>query len=290
MAFTKILVVANTLACGGKAKNVHQKYLSFLKKNNVPYYSYITTRNNNQQNIQKLIEIEKCDLVSVIGGDGTINIAINSLPNLDIKTHIIPAGTGNDLAKMVYKEGFDLQDIFELPLKQNHNYAPVDIWRCNKRRFCNGFGAGFDGEVAHRTINKTYLISNKLKYWFEIIKLIFSYGNKNIDVNGERLSCFMIAAANGNVYGGNFKVAPKAKIDDELLDLITISKASVLKRLRYLPIVQKGNHLNLPIVSYRQEDHLTISCNEKLAAHVDGEPILDSIYHINFEGKLDVLV
>ncbi len=290
MGFRKILVVANSYACGGKATEVLNKYISFLKANDISYYSYLTTPKNNVQNIQKLIEVEKCDLVSILGGDGTINIAINCLPNLDMKVHIIPAGTGNDLAKMVYPNGFELSDVFNLVLNDNPKFTQADVWMCNKRRFANGFGAGFDGEVAHRTINKKYIISNRLKYWFEIFRLIFTYRNRDIKINGEKLSCFMIAAANGNVYGGNFKIAPKAQINDQLLDLINISRASVFKRLRYLPQVQKGKHLNLPVINYSQQDHLVISCNSKLAAHVDGEPILDSIYHINFDGKLNVLV
>ena len=233
----KILVFANPLACGGLAKNALIAYLEYLFAQNIRYVKHITLPKNNQEPVAELFSKNTIKAVSIIGGDGTINLAINCLPNLDVPIHVIPAGTGNDLAKMIY-ENPDLRDSFSI-IKNLQNIKNIDSWTCNGRRFSNGFGAGFDGEVAHRMYGKTYWLGPKVKYWIEILKLIFTYRSKKVEINGNLKTCFMLAAANGKVYGGGFHVAPTAKIDDQLLDSIFISKVPVWKRFLYLPKIEK---------------------------------------------------
>ncbi|MBT8327490.1 MAG: hypothetical protein KJP21_07185, partial [Bacteroidia bacterium] len=100
---------------------------------------------------------------------------------------------------------------------------------------------------------------------------------------------FMVAAANGRVYGGSFNVAPEASINDGLLDIVKIKKVHMFWRFFYLPKVQKGKHIGLKVIDYHQENKITLSSTEKFHAHIDGEPILESVYHLIFDGKIRAL-
>ena len=76
---------------------------------------------------------------------------------------------------------------------------------------------------------------------------------------------------NGHRAGGGFHIAPQASITDGLLEVTIISPLSILKRLRYLPVIEKGKHLKLPFVRHFKSANLQISSNQDMDAHLDGE-------------------
>ena len=288
---SQILIIYNPAAQGGASAKVWEEYERFLTSNLLKYSCYTTLGENDAGPLLKLIQTNDFNLISILGGDGTINLAINELPHLNIPVHLIPAGSGNDLAKMVYPEGTpSLTQLFNRVLHTNPATQSVDIWRCNKRLFVNGFGCGFDGSIAYNTKFKKGIWGTKMKYWVEIMKHILLYPSPTITVNSTEYRTFMLSAANGSVYGADFKVAPGANISDGKLDVVRIKKVWVPLRFFYLPLVLLGKHLGKKIVSYEQLDQLTISANKPIPAHLDGEPMNELEYKISKEGEMDMLV
>jgi len=103
-----------------------------------------------------------------------------------------------------------------------------------------------------------------------------------IEMPGEtiRQDCFMISVANGKRYGGGFRVAPNAEISDALLDVNIVGKISPLRRMKYLPVIEKGEHLNLDFIKYRQTKKIIIRSSTKLHAHLDGEYLFENLFEI----------
>jgi diacylglycerol kinase (ATP) len=66
-------------------------------------------------------------------------------------------------------------------------------------------------------------------------------------------------------------VAPQALPDDGWLDLMTVDAVTPLQRLRYLPIIERGRHLDLPFVQCRRVRELTIEDEIPLCYHMDGD-------------------
>ena len=66
-------------------------------------------------------------------------------------------------------------------------------------------------------------------------------------------------------------VSPKASLTDGLLDLVLCEKLPVFKRLRYLPVIEKGKHLDLPFIHYTHEQEVRIECSHEVFAQIDGE-------------------
>ena len=102
-------------------------------------------------------EDQYSDLV-IIGGDGTINLAVTALKNFETVLSVIPAGTGNDFVKnLALGRSFEHQ----ASLVTNGPVKSIDVGNCNGRKFLNGVGIGFDGQIVKDMMfNKTILSKN----------------------------------------------------------------------------------------------------------------------------------
>ena len=216
----------------------------------------------------------------IIGGDGTLNCFINQYPDIQLPLTIFAGGSGNDFHWMLYGS-LGLEQQVELVLEAEP--AKVDAGICNGRLFLNGVGIGFDGAIVKDLLGKKKL-AGKGSYLLSILKNILGYHEKKckLEMHDETIDqdCFLISVANARRYGGGFHVAPKASLTDELLDVNIIGKISPLMRMRYLPVIEKGEHLSLPFVQYRHTDKIKISSTISLHAHIDGEYMNSTNYEI----------
>jgi diacylglycerol kinase (ATP) len=216
----------------------------------------------------------------IIGGDGTINWFINQYPSIQIPIAAFSGGSGNDFQWMLFGE-----KTVEQQVDQVLQGTPqlVDAGVCNERLFVNGVGVGFDGAVVHDLLGKKKL-AGKASYLLSILKRIISYQEKpcilQFPTENIKQDCFMISIANGQRYGGGFYVAPRAVMTDGLLDVNIIGKISPLKRMKYMSVIEKGEHLNLEFITYRHTNRIVIESPTKLHAHVDGEYLYSDRFEI----------
>ena len=75
-------------------------------------------------------------------------------------------------------------------------------------------------------------------------------------------------------------MAPKASVTDGLLDINIVGTVSPLRRMKYLPVIEKGEHTELDFIQYRQVKSIRISSPTKLPAHVDGEHVFEDVFDI----------
>ena len=81
----------------------------------------------------------------------------------------------------------------------------------------------------------------------------------------------LAAFANTPVYGGGMRIAPRAKMDDGLLDICIVGAVDRLRLLRLFPTVYSGNHLNVPEVEYFQASRVRVETEHPLDVYADGE-------------------
>lgn len=215
------------------------------------------------------VEWEPFSEVWLVGGDGTLNYFINTYPDTEIPIAIFKGGTGNDFHNLLY--GIPtVEEQAERLLKRNIHY--LDAGRCNGRLFINGVGIGFDGKVVEDLQSKN---KGRFSYWKAIVLniLIYKEFHYSIDMGADGLTgkSFMISVANGKTFGGGFRVAPLAENNDGLLDLSIIGKMHPFKRVRYVPVIQKGHHLKLNCTTYLQTASLVLKSANEIPAHIDGE-------------------
>jgi diacylglycerol kinase (ATP) len=77
--------------------------------------------------------------------------------------------------------------------------------------------------------------------------------------------------SNGARAGGGFHIAPQAKADDGCLDVVVVGSINPLQRLRYLPVIEKGKHLKMPIVYHFLTRKISIASDQIIQYHMDGE-------------------
>lgn len=266
-----IALVCNPTKENVKALPLTQSIALLLSGMNISHQSFITAWPASFDDFTE---------VWIIGGDGTINWFVNQYPTLQLPLALFGGGSGNDLHWMLYDDQTPEQQV-ERVLQASPQW--IDAGECNGKLFLNGVGIGFDGAIVHDLLGKKKL-AGKASYLLSILKQIVGYHEKfcELQLENETINqdCFMISIANGQRYGGGFHVAPHASVNDGLLDIGVIGKISPIKRMRYLPVIEKGEHLGLDFLKYKQGTTVTIRCAAKLHAHLDGEYMQSDVFEI----------
>lgn len=216
----------------------------------------------------------------LIGGDGTVNYFLNFYKNIEIPIVIFKGGTGNDFATRLYGKMSINEQIDKVLIANPRN---VDAAECNGRRFINGVGIGFDGEVL-KSMKAVRLLGGHLGYLWIVVRKIFSFKEEfyQIQFDDKNLSAkyLLVMITNSTTTGGGFIVSPEAKIDDGKLNMILCQPLPVLKRLKYLPVIEKGKHLNKDFILHKEINKIKIVCEKETLAQIDGELINAEIFDI----------
>ena len=272
------LIFCNPKAGKGRALKEKEIVVDFFQKHSIAFTLH--TEKSKPSALQ-------FDCILIIGGDGTLHHVVNMLSPIQVPIVLIKGGTGNDFYSLLHGK---LKTIDMLnTLYQKFNTLKFDIGKCNDTFFVNGIGIGFDAAVVQHNKAKKY-IPGKLGYFIDVLSMLFQYNEQEVQVQINKqkpfsLPLFMLTIANGKTYGGGFKVAPKASIEDGKLDCIVVQTITKWRRLLLLPVMERGKHLNLKEVNFQQIQNCQISSNTALAIHLDGELKQHNFYDIQILPK-----
>lgn len=270
------LFVVNNPTSGSRNKNQRtvREFRSFAESNKLPFQLIETTTEENAKSIVlSRFENSFTDLV-IIGGDGTANEAVNGL-KFDVPMSIISAGTGNDFLKVLPPRK-TLEDQFKILV--SGKTLRIDLGVCNGRKFLNGVGIGFDGQIVEEMLNtKVPLLKGHAKYYFHVLQILASYREKPFKfiLNGEnnQEDLILMTVGNGSTFGGGFNLMPEANIQDGLLEICTIGAIPGWKRFLHIGKLSNGSHGSLSAVNFYRTKSVQIDSPIKLFAHIDGEPM-----------------
>lgn len=217
--------------------------------------------------------------VVIAGGDGTINNVLNALRHHPLSFGIIPCGSGNGLA---FSAGIPKDPAKALDIIVKGNAQPTDAFVINNRFACMLCGLGFDARVAHDFANAgkrgltTYIRKVVANFWTaQTHPFVLERGKDSL-----QLDAYFISIANSNQFGNQFTIAPKASLNDGLLDIVVMlrqSKWSVLlqtlRQVTGLVQLQSIEQISAEAsVLYFQTDALKIHNPSGALLHVDGDP------------------
>jgi len=224
---------------------------------------------------------EGYDLVVVLGGDGTVHEVINGLMQVPKEIRpalgIVPLGSGNDFANILGIPEDPGEALHSALNGQSHALDVGSVCDENDRLeyFNNTIGMGFDSLVNMHT-RKITAIHGFMMYFVALMRTIFRDFDA-IDTHVETdqevwdLCALMLAVGNGPREGGGFIITPDAKVDDGLLNYVTIRKISRLMMLRLVPEVMKGTHGRFKQVRMGTCRKMTVTSQQPLYVHCDGE-------------------
>jgi len=231
-------------------------------------------------------------MIVSVGGDGTHNEVVNGFFNLeggkpvsinpDAVLAVITKGTGGDFRKAlkigkdigpaigVLKDGKDrLIDAGMLTLVDHRNEKVT-------RLFINIASFGIGGDVDDRVNRQTKILGGKISFLRGAVVATILYQNKHvkISIDGEKKwegRVYNAAVANGQYFGGGMWVAPGAKLDDGLFDIVVMGDMSFGEILTGGTKIYQGKHLDHPKVQVFRGRVVEAISEERVLLDVDGE-------------------
>lgn len=213
---------------------------------------------------------EGFDIVCAVGGDGSVHEVGTSLIGSNTKLAILPAGSGNGLARHL-KIPMDIAEAIKCI--NDSNAIKMDTVLVNDKSFLGVGGYGFDAVIAKKF--DTHTRRGLRGYMYLIFKEFFKYNpiNVSIDIDGKvkTLPVVLLTVANSSQFGNGFAISPKSDVTDGKLEMCILKPFSIWSApsiiFRFFRKTSDKSRFT-EILSFKKAK---IHLSEKIA-HYDGEP------------------
>src|SRR5215203_457527 len=208
-----------------------------------------------------------------MGGDGTVHEVAAACVGRDLTMGVLPAGSGNDYVKAL-GVGTDLARALEV--LAGGKVRVVDAGDVNGVRFNNGLGIGFDAQVAAGVAEAPAYLGGIGRYLWSVGRLLWGFRchEATLRLDGGEVveaETILVAVALGTTYGSMFRLAPEARLDDGLFDVVWSEEVSRTEVLRLVPAALGGTLPRHPKVHLARAREVEVVLAKEVPAHVDGE-------------------
>lgn len=277
----------------GKIRGKKSVKESLIKRFSADYAIrfYETTRPRHAEQLADRALNDGCDFLIAVGGDGTLNEVVNGYLKAGGKAKfkttlgVLPYGTGNDFARgMGINRNID--QLWDL-IRQNR---PVMIdagsmqlklpdGSVSTRYFDNIADLGIGADVVVR-VNGVHrrkkILGGTLTFFLSVLATFFTYKHKKIKVTWEGFSwegsVLSFVVANGRYFGSGLGIAPDAKLDDGLFEVVIFADLSIKDYLRNYSRVRRSEKVIHPEVHYYRASQLTVEPQGNITIiEADGE-------------------
>jgi diacylglycerol kinase (ATP) len=213
------------------------------------------------------------DAVVVVGGDGMVHVAVQAVAGTGVPLGVIPAGTGNDVARYFDIPRSDPQRAADVVI--GSRTRTVDLARAGATWFVTVLAAGFDAVVNERA-NKMTWPRGQMRYNLATLAELRVFEplpyTLELDGNVVRLDAMLVAVGNGPSFGGGLRITHGAEIDDGLLDVVIIKPMSKVELVRTYPKLYTGGHTRHPQYEHHRVREVTVAA-PGIVAYADGERV-----------------
>jgi diacylglycerol kinase (ATP) len=221
---------------------------------------------------------EGLDILVAVGGDGTVNQALQAVVGTDTALGIIPLGTGNDAANSVGLAGATPESAVSVVLagsRRAFDVGRIDTSDAAIRYFLCVMSSGFDSSANERANQMTWPSGTAL-YIRAMLAVLRTFRPipYRAELDGEVVvdDGMLVSLGNGPAFGGGMLVCAGADMHDGLLDLIWVHSMPRRRLLTVFPKVYTGKHLEHPDVESRRVRTATLDAPGQVA-YADGERV-----------------
>lgn len=225
-----------------------------------------------------------------VGGDGTINEVANGIlcssSSANTILGIVSAGTACSFARSIRIPQDHLSACSRL-IGQGRRLIDVGAveyqgeGRSLQRFFINEADVGFGAEAVETSKDIPSHFGRSINYPLFVaasVRCLFRYQNKRLSLRVENdaeviCPCAMIVIANGNYFGGGMHIAPQAKLDDGLLDMIIVGDVEKSELVKIWLMSYEGAHIRHNNITVKRAANGTIQSCERVLVETDGELI-----------------
>ena len=218
------------------------------------------------------------------GGDGTLNeVLAGAWDSPRAQVGCVPCGSGNDFVRNFS----DPEAFLNIDAQLRGDSAAIDLVRTDRGVAAAICSAGLDAQVAYGIpkFRRLPLCGGQMAYNLSIVQQVCGRLGRRLRIvadgreyTGEYL---MAAVCNGVSYGGGFRAAPLARMDDGLLDLVLVKKVSRLRIARVVGMYKAGEHFHNGRIRPELADVISFTRAKQAEIHsMDGQPVI-----INVDGE-----
>jgi len=269
-----LFVVCNPTAGRGRGGRLLDPLLQALRRSG-PVEAGVSREPGDEARLAREAAERGFRRVVALGGDGTWSNVANALiaSGRDVELGLVPGGTGSDLAKSLGVPGGDLEAA--AAIAAGDRVRAIDVGRIGERRFTNIAGFGYDVAVLEHS--KTVpVLKGSAVYIYSALRQLVSFRGFSVEMEVDgggwrQRELLMLIVANARVFGGSFRIAPGALLDDGLLDVVCFGNVSTAGRFRLMLRLLRGTHLADEAVDHLRVRSLGLRFPAPPRYEVDGE-------------------
>jgi len=267
----KFIFIINENAGKGKSKKIVPNIEKVCKERKIDFEVRYISKEKSGYDIALEYKNEE-NIIYVVGGDGTLAVTLPGLVGTKNKLGIIPAGSGNDTYRTIktMEKGETL----------------IDLGKINDTYFINVACSGIDAEVGNNIdkLRKTIIPSSQL-YNVSLIYTFLSFKHKKMKMKTKIKNIeekyTILSICNGSYYGGGFKIAPKSRLTDGLLDIYYAEEMPKFKMIPLILKLKNGKHEGKRRVHKFRTNHVELEIEKEVTFNVDGEKLTDKKFAID---------
>ena len=270
----KVLLYYNAYSGNGLFKNYLDHIIERCQDKGFQITAVRASKGAQIEKVLESIDQSEYDRIIACGGDGTLNICVNSMLRHDIHLPLglVPAGTANDFA-YYFEIPSEINAALEIAL--GNKTTKADVGTVNNKYFINVAALGAMVDVSQKTDPYVKNAIGPLAYYLRAaaelnqvhpIKIRMTTPEEVMDEE-----IYFMTVCNGESAGGFRKLSPHSMMNDGKLDVIAFRKMPLLEFGPLLMEVIAGRHPDNKHVIYFQTPSLTIESEEDIPTDIDGE-------------------
>jgi YegS/Rv2252/BmrU family lipid kinase len=290
----KTLLVANPRSADGWLGRMWPTLQDRIRQNFGPFDHVFTAGPRDASCLARRAIGEGYEMVVAMGGDGTVSEVINGFfdaegpLNPEVVLGVIPFGTGGDLKKTLSLSGrvataaaaLRGRRTRRIDVGRMHYVGPEEREKApSLLHFINIASFGIGGLVDTYVNTHPKFLGGLLSFVVATLRAATGYRNKwlRVTLDGQRsfeIKALNVAVANGRFFGGGMKVAPWARMDDGLFDVVALGDIDVVDIVTRGWRIYSGTHLSHPKVRFDRAAHVRaepLEAGEVVLLDVDGE-------------------
>jgi diacylglycerol kinase (ATP) len=267
----ELALLSNPTAGKGRGEKVRERVLARFRA------AGATVRDLEGSDAAEALELARAcvadgtETLVVCGGDGTVHLAVQAVAGTTTRLGIIPAGSGNDVARYFGLPSKDPEAAVDRVLAGATR--TVDLARSGTQYFVTVLAAGFDAVVNERANRMTWP-KGQMRYnlatlaelrVFEPLPYVLQLDEREVS-----MEAMLVAVGNGPSFGGGLRITEGAVLDDGLLDVVIIKPMTKPDLIRTYPKLFKGTHVDHPQYEHHLVRSVTIAA-PGIVAYADGE-------------------
>jgi diacylglycerol kinase (ATP) len=279
----RVVLIANPVSGRGRSLAAARQAEPIMARAGWEVETVFTTCHGDATRLAREAAAGGAEAVFACGGDGTLSQVVAGLLDTPVPAGVVPAGTGNDFARTL---GLPLTSTAAAARLVRGGPAEVDLLDVNHGALwaLNILGLGFDARVCERINVRCRFLCGLPAYLIALAQEFASYRPTQVRLESDNGhwegAALLVAIANATSYGSGMKIAPGARIDDGLLDVVVVRYMPRLAFLRAFPLVLRGAHLGHPAVMHWQAREVTVSTDPASAFLSDGDLAGQSPVHV----------